>query len=172
MQYYSWLLTFHIISVMSWMAMLFYLPRLFVYHVEHADKKEFVEVVKIQEYKIYKYIGLPAFWATLISGVAMLTLNPILFETGLWLDAKLFVVLLLSIYSFSLEYFRIQLACDMCTKSGKFFRAYNEVPTLLSILIVTYVVLKSFSWLFTFLMIGLFAFIAFMIMKPKKTTNL
>jgi putative membrane protein len=155
-------------SVMSWMAMLFYLPRLFVYHVEHAEKQEFVEVVKIQEYKIYKYIGLPAFWATLISGVVMLYLNPILFETGLWLDAKLFVLLLLSLYSFSLEYFRVQLACNLCTKSGKFFRAYNEVPTLLSILIVTYVIVKSFSWLFTLLMVGLFAFIVFMIMKPKK----
>ena len=56
MEYYSWILTFHVVSFMSWMAMLFYLPRLFVYHVENIDKKEFVEVVKIQEYKIYKYI--------------------------------------------------------------------------------------------------------------------
>ncbi len=168
MQYYSWIVTFHIMSVMSWMAMLFYLPRLFVYHVEYAHKKEFVEVVKIQEYKIYTFIGLPAFWATLISGVAMLSLNPILFQTGFWLDAKLFIALLLSVYSFSLEYFRVQLACNLCTKSGKFFRAYNEVPTLLSILIVTYVIVKSFSWLFTLLMVGLFALIVFMIMKPKK----
>jgi len=168
MQYYSWIVTFHIMSVMSWMAMLFYLPRLFVYHVEYAHKKEFVEVVKIQEYKIYKFIGLPAFWATLISGVAMLSLNPILFQTGFWLDAKLFIALLLSVYSFSLEYFRVQLACNLCTKSGKFFRAYNEVPTLFSILIVTYVVVKTFSWLFTLLMVLLFACIASMIMKPKK----
>jgi len=171
MEYYSWIVSFHIISVMSWMAVLFYLPRLFVYHVEHAEKKEFVEVVKIQEYKVYKYIGLPAFWATLLSGVAMLWLNPILFETGLWLDAKLFMVLLLSIYSFSLEYFRVQLACDLCTKSGKFFRAYNEVPTLLSILIVTYVVVKSFSIVFTLLMVALFGLIGYMIMKPKKESS-
>lgn len=168
MSYYSWILTFHIMSFMSWMAMLFYLPRLFVYHVEHADKKEFVEVVKIQEYKIYKYIGLPAFWATLLSGVLMLALNPILFQSGAWLDAKLVVVILLTAYSFSLEYFRVQLDHDLCIKSGQFFRAYNEVPTLLSILIVTYVVVKTFSPLFTILMVGLFAFIAYMIMKPKK----
>lgn len=168
MAYYSWILTFHIMSFMSWMAMLFYLPRLFVYHVEHADKKEFVEVVKIQEYKIYKYIGLPAFWATLLSGVLMLLLNPVLFQSGAWLDAKLMVVLFLIGYSFSLEYFRIQLKHDLCTKSGQFFRAYNEVPTLLSILIVTYVVVKTFSLLFTALMVALFAFIMYMIMKPKK----
>ena len=168
MEYYSWILTFHVMSFMSWMAMLFYLPRLFVYHVEHADKKEFVEVVKIQEYKIYKYIGLPAFWATLLSGVLMLALNPVLFQSGAWLDAKFVVVILLTAYSFSLEYFRVQLEHHLCTKSGQFFRAYNEVPTLLSILIVTYVVVKTFSLLFTILMVLLIAFIAYMIMKPKK----
>lgn len=167
MAYYSFILTFHIISFMSWMAMLFYLPRLFVYHVEHKDKKEFVEVVKIQEYKIYKYIGLPAFWATLLSGMVMLALNPMLFETGAWLDGKLFAVVVLIAYSFSLEYFRIQLKHDLCAKSGKFFRAYNEVPTLLSILIVTYVVTKSMSWLFTLFMLALFAFVAAMILRAK-----
>ena len=168
MAYYSWILTFHIMSFMSWMAMLFYLPRLFVYHVEHAHKKEFVEVVKIQEYKIYKYIGLPALWATVLSGLAMLWINPILFETGHWIHAKLLVAAILIAYSFSLEYFRVGLENLTCKKSGKFFRAYNEVPTLLSILIVTYVVVKSFSLLFTLLMLGLFGFIGYMIMKPKK----
>lgn len=167
MEYYSWILTFHIMAFMSWMAMLFYLPRLFVYHVEHAEKKEFVEVVKIQEYKIYKYIGLPALWATLLSGLAMLWINPILFQTGPWLHAKLSVAAILITYSFSLEYFRKGLENLTCKKSGKFFRAYNEVPTLLSILIVTYVVTKSFSLLFTLLMLGLFGFIGYMIMKPK-----
>ena len=75
MEYYTWILTFHIVAVMSWMAMLFYLPRLFVYHVENIEKKEFVEVVKIQEYKIYKYIEAPAMWATIFSGITMLSLN-------------------------------------------------------------------------------------------------
>jgi len=168
MAYYSWVLAFHVVSFVSWMAMLFYLPRLYVYHVEHAEKKEFVEVVKIQEYKIYKYIGVPALWATVISGLMMLWLNPILFETGFWLYAKLIVASLLVAYSFSLEYFRKQLENDTCQKSGKFFRAYNEVPTLFSILIITYVIVKSFSLLFTLLMVGLFGFIGYMIMKPKK----
>ncbi len=168
MAYYSWILTFHVMSFMSWMAMLFYLPRLFVYHVEHATKSEFVEVVKIQEYKIYKYIGLPAFWATLLSGSAMLIINPILFETGTWLYAKLVVVALLILYSFSLEYFRVQLENDECKRSGKFFRAYNEVPTLLSILIVTYVVVKVFDLLFTSLIIAFFAFIIYMIFQQPE----
>ena len=168
MYYYSWILTFHVMSFMSWMAMLFYLPRLFVYHVEHATKSEFVEVVKIQEYKIYKYIGLPAFWATLLSGSAMLIINPVLFETGTWLYAKLVVVALLILYSFSLEYFRSQLENDECKRSGKFFRAYNEVPTLLSILIVTYVVVKVFDLLFTSLIIAFFAFIIYMIFQQPE----
>ena len=56
MEYYTWILAFHIMSVLSWMAMLFYLPRLFVYHQENSDKKEFVEVVKIQEFKLIKYM--------------------------------------------------------------------------------------------------------------------
>jgi len=152
-------------AFMSWMAMLFYLPRLFVYHVEHAHKSEFVEVVKIQEYKVYKYIGLPAFWGTLLSGSAMLIINPVLFETGEWLYAKLVVVAIMTAYSFSLEYFREALEKDECVRSGKFFRAYNEVPTLLSILIVAYVVVKTFSLLFTSITIALFAFIIYMIMQ-------
>ncbi|WP_333803504.1 protoporphyrinogen oxidase HemJ [Sulfurospirillum sp.] len=167
MQYYSWILAFHVMAFMSWMAMLFYLPRLFVYHVEHAHKSEFVEVVKIQEYKVYKYIGLPAFWATLLSGAAMLIMNPILFETGTWLYAKLVVVALMIVYSFSLEYFRVELENDECVRSGKFFRAYNEVPTLLSILIVAYVVVKTFSLLFTTITIAFFAFVIYMIMQQS-----
>ncbi|AFL67991.1 protoporphyrinogen oxidase HemJ [Sulfurospirillum barnesii] len=171
MEYYSWILTFHVMSFMSWMAMLFYLPRLFVYHVEHSHKSEFVEVVKIQEYKIYKYIGLPAFWATLLSGAAMLIINPVLLETGTWLHAKIAVVALLTAYSFSLEYFRVQLEKDECERSGKFFRAYNEVPTMLSILIVGYVVVKTFSLLFTSITLGVFAFIVYIIMQQKEKKN-
>ncbi|MCK9161683.1 MAG: protoporphyrinogen oxidase HemJ [Arcobacteraceae bacterium] len=144
MEYYMWIVAFHILSFTSWMAMLFYLPRLFVYHSEHKDKKEFVEVVKIQEYKLYKYIGLPAMWATVLSGSLMVALNPAVFDSGGWMHAKLTVVVLLLIYSFSLEYYRKQLANDECNKSGKFFRFYNEVPTILAIMIVVFVVVKPF----------------------------
>ena len=170
MEYYTWVLTFHVVAFMSWMAMLFYLPRLFVYHVENIEKKEFVEVVKIQEYKIYKYIGAPAMWATIASGITMLTLNPILldFNTNPWMYAKLFMLVLLVGYSFSLETYRKQLENDSCTKSGKFFRMQNEMPTMLAILIVAYVITKSFSLLFSAIIILLFAYISYVIMKPKK----
>ena len=168
MEYYSWILTFHIMAFMSWMAMLFYLPRLFVYHVEYQDKKEFVEVVQIQEMKIYKYIGYPAMWATFLSGAFMLYLNPIILESGGWMHAKIFVVVFLIVYSLSLDYYRKELQEGRCKKSGKFFRAYNEVPTLLALLIVGYVITKTFSFLFTFISIAIFAFIIYKIMNPKK----
>jgi putative membrane protein len=144
MQYYYWIVVFHIMSFMSWMAMLFYLPRLFVYHVEHKEKKEFVEVVKIQEYKLYKYIGVPAKIATIASGFWMIYLNHGILQSGNWMYAKLLLAGFLTIYSFSLEFFRKELEKDRCTKSGTFFRAYNEVPTLLAIFIVIFVVLKPF----------------------------
>jgi putative membrane protein len=126
------------------MAMLFYLPRLFVYHSEHKDKKEFVEVAKIQEYKLYKYIGVPAMWATVLSGISMLLLNPSILSGGGWMHAKITVVILLIAYSYSLDFYRKQLEADICQKSGKFFRAYNEVPTILAIFIVIFVVVKPF----------------------------
>lgn len=152
-------------SFMSWMAVLFYLPRLYVYHVEHADKPDFGEVVQIQEHKLYHFIGHPAMWATIISGVAMLIIRPWLFDINFYMYAKIAVALILIAYSYSLEYYRKQLVNGTCTKSGKFFRAYNEVPTLLSILIVTYVILASVPMIFSLAMIALFAFTAYMIMK-------
>ena len=170
MEYYSWILTFHVVSFMSWMAMLFYLPRLFVYHVENIDKKDFVEVVKIQEYKIYKYIGHPAMWATILSGLAMLYINNVLLTQD-WMYAKLFMLALLIAYSYSLEYYRKQLENNTCEKSGKFFRMYNEQPTMLAILIVGYVITKSFSLIFSMIIIMLFVFISYMILKPKKAKN-
>ena len=169
MEYYTWVLTFHVVAFMSWMAMLFYLPRLFVYHVENIEKKEFVEVVKIQEYKIYKYIGAPAMYATIASGITMLSLNSSLLDiSNSWMYAKIITLIVLITYSLSLEKYRVELEQDICKKSGKFFRMYNEVPTMLAILIIGYVITKSFSWSFTIITIAIFSFIGYMILKPKK----
>jgi protoporphyrinogen IX oxidase len=144
MAYYNWILAFHVMSMITWMAMLFYLPRLFVYHVEHADNKGFVEVVQIQEHKLYHYIGVPGMWATILSGLTMIALNPGLFQGGGWLHAKLTAVVFLIAYHFMLGRYKKQLKEGTCTKSGKFFRAYNEIPTLLMIFIVIMVVVKPF----------------------------
>ena len=166
-EYYMPILAFHVISVLSWMAMLFYLPRLYVYHQEHKEKKEFVEIVKIQEFKLYKYIGAPAMWATVFSGAYLIYLNPDLLS-GAWMHAKLTLVVLLVIYSISLEFFRKKLENNECTRSGKFFRAYNEVPTILAILIVTFVIMKSIPVVFSIGITLFFLFIMYMIVKPKK----
>ena len=161
MNYYQELLAFHIIAVLSWMTMLFYMPRLFVYHQENKDTKAFTDVVKIQERKIYKIIGMPAMWASIISGGTLVYLNPTLLEQG-WFIAKLCMLVLMVVFSFSLEYFRKILEKDACTKNGQFFRAYNEVPTLFAILIVVFVITKSIPIYFS---IGITLFFGFIIYK-------
>ena len=169
MDYYLWIVVFHVMAFMSWMAMLFYQPRLYVYHTEHKNKVDFVDVVKIQEYKMYKYIGLPAMWATVISGLWMLYLRPDLLQGDIWMYAKILVVIVLMAYSFSLEYYRVQLEQENYSKSGNFFRAYNEVPTVLSLLIVGYVITKTFSLSFTLITLLIGAFVIYRVMKqvPK-----
>ncbi len=139
---YEWVLWFHVISFISWFAVLFYLPRLFVYHAENIDNSGFVEVVKIQEMKLYKYIGVPSMWATIFSGAY---LSYVLgFAGNGWLHTKITFVVLLVIYFFSMDKYRKEFLEDRCTKSGKFFRVYNEVPTILMLVIVAMVVFKPF----------------------------
>lgn len=134
---------FHIVSFVSWFAVLFYLPRLFVYHAEHIENREFVKVVKIMEYKLYKYIGIPAFFATIISGTLLIILNPAILSMG-WIHAKISLVILLSGYFFHSGVLKKSLYNDECNKSGKYFRVYNEIPTLFLIAIVILAVVKPF----------------------------
>lgn len=170
LEYYLWIVIFHVMAMMSWMAMLFYQPRLYVYHTEHKNKPDFVEVVKIQEEKMYKLIGLPAKIATFLSGILMLTLRPDLLQlSDPWMYAKLFFVIVLAIYSFSLEHYRKELAKGNYTRSGNFFRAYNEVPTILSLLIVGYVIVKTFSISFTIITLLFGAYVVYKVLNqtPK-----
>jgi len=139
---YNWILWFHVISFISWFAVLFYLPRLFVYHAENIDNSGFVEVVKIQEMKLFKYIGVPSMWATVISGLTLSYLYG--FAGNGWIHAKITFVVLLMIYFFSMNKYRIEFLEDRCEKSGKFFRVYNEIPTILMLIIVALVVFKPF----------------------------
>lgn len=141
---YSALLAFHVISFVTWFAMLFYLPRLFVYHAEHKEKKEFVAVVKVMEKKLFFYIGVPAFWATVLSGAGLAAMAPEHFSSGGWLHAKLFLVAILIGYFALSGKYRRELETDTCTRSGKFYRVFNEIPTLLLIGIVILAVVKPF----------------------------
>ncbi len=139
---YSWVLWFHLLSLISWFAVLFYMPRLFVYHAENIENKGFCDVVKVMELKIYKYIGVPAMWGTIVSGFYM-AFN-IGFAGNAWLHAKIMLVVVLMAYFFSLGLIRKKLLNDECVKSGKFFRIYNEVPTIILMIVVWLVVFKPF----------------------------
>jgi putative membrane protein len=167
-EYYSAILAFHIIAVMSWMTLVFYMPRLFVYHSENIKNNDYTKVVKIQEKKIYKVIGYPAMWASIISGSMMLYINPELLNQK-WMFAKLILLIFMILYTISLEYIRGKFLNNTCTRRGQFFRAYNELPTLLAILIVTFVVTKSIPIYFSIGISVFFFFIMFIIIrKPNK----
>jgi len=135
--------------MVSWFAVLFYLPRLFVYHTENSANTGFLEVVEIMEMKIYKYIGVPAFWATFLSGTALIWLSTEhygsnVFQMGGWMHAKLTLVAILIAYFFSLGHYRLKLKDNSTYKTGKFFRLYNEIPTFLLMGIVAMVIIKPF----------------------------
>ncbi len=144
MAYYTWILAFHVMSFVSWMAFLFYMPRLFIYHRENADITAFTDVVKVQEYKLQKIIGIPAMWATVLSGATMLYLNSAIFQSGGWMHAKLTALAFLLVYHVSLTKIRLIMIENPHYKSSKWFRVYNEAPTLLMIFIVIMVVVKPF----------------------------
>lgn len=132
LEYYQWIKALHFLGFISWMAGLFYLPRLFVYHAENMNNKGFVEVVKVQERKLFFAICTPAMFVTIITGLLMLFVNSTLLQVP-YMHAKLTFALLLFVYYLDNFRYLKQLQKDTCMKSGKFFRAYNEIPTLLLI---------------------------------------
>ena len=134
--YYQIIKALHFLAFVSWMAALFYMPRLFVYHTENKDNADFVRVVKVQERRLYKGIQVPAMLGAVITGGAMLWAHWGALMPHAYFHAKLTFALLLLVYHFSTAHYLKQLRDDKCTKSGVFFRAYNEVPTLLFIGIV------------------------------------
>lgn len=140
--YYLWIKAIHIISIVCWMAMLFYLPRLFIYHCENKDNKSYTDIVKIQEQKLYNFIGQPAMLLTLVSGILMILSNPDLFKSGIWLHIKLTFVVILIVYHFLCGRYVKTLALGINTKSSKFFRIFNEIPTICLIIIVICAVIK------------------------------
>lgn len=142
MDYYLYIKALHVVAFCSWMAVLFYLPRLFVYHTENKDNKDFVKVVKIQEDKLYYFIGTPAILITIITGLIMIALNMSMFQTGGWLHVKLLFAFLLVIYHFDCGRRLKQLSNDVYLKSGKFYRLYNEIPTIALFVIAFAAILK------------------------------
>ena len=142
MNYYLLFKSLHLIAVISWMAGLLYLPRLFIYHVETNSNKEKKDTFKIMERKLYFYIMNPAMILSWIFGV--LLIHSIGAESfgHLWLKIKIILVVLLSIYHLFLFYCLKKLSEDSCKYSSKFFRYINEVPTITLIIIIFTVVFK------------------------------
>jgi putative membrane protein len=138
----SWVKTFHIIAVISWMAGMLYLPRLFVYHSQYSNNSNEIAVFKVMERRLFKAIMTPALIAVWISGpIVAYAYNEF---HSLWLYAKLSLVILLTLFHFYLGKILKLFATDANTHSTRFYRILNEVPTLLMVLIVTLVVVKPF----------------------------
>ena len=142
MEYYLYIKALHIVAFVAWMAVLFYLPRLFVYHTENKDSSDFVSVVKIQESKLYYFIGTPAILITILTGLLMIFLNIDLFKTGGWLHLKLLFAFLLIVYHLDCGRHLRNLHNNIYKKSGKFFRIYNEIPTIALFVIAFSAVVK------------------------------
>jgi putative membrane protein len=142
MNSYLLLKSLHLIAVISWMAGLLYLPRIFVYHVENLKVQNISSIFKTMERKLYFYIMMPAMILTWIFGLILISnLGFEVFST-LWMKLKLLLVVLLTIYHFYLAKLLGNFKLNENTKSSKFFRVINEVPTILLILIVFIIVFK------------------------------
>ncbi len=132
----------HLIAVISWMAGLLYLPRIFVYHVENFEKKETTEIFKVMERKLYFYIMRPAMIATWLFGIILIYIKGFEVFSELWLHIKFGLVILLTIYHEYLGICLRSLKEENNKKTSKFFRIINEVPTILLIIIIFVVVFK------------------------------
>ena len=132
----------HLIAVISWMAGLLYLPRIFVYHVENSKDENTSSVFKTMERKLYFYIMTPAMTLAWIFGLILISTLGFDVLSTVWIKFKLLFVILLTIYHFYLAKLLNDFKLDQNTKSSNFFRIINEAPTILLILIVFVVVFK------------------------------
>ena len=132
----------HLIAVVSWMAGLLYLPRIFVYHVENKEKKQAIEIFEVMEKRLYFYIMRPAMILTWLFGIILVYLNGVEIFSQLWMQLKIVLVILLSVYNDYLGKCLLSLKNNSNTKSAKFFRIINEIPTVMLILIVFMVIFK------------------------------
>ena len=132
----------HLIAVISWMAGLLYLPRIFVYHVENIEKNQTVEIFFTMERKLYFYIMYPAMILSWIFGLLLISIIDFSNISLLWLQLKLLFVVLLTIYHFYLGICLKNLKENTNKRSSRFFRIINEIPTVLLIFIVFVVVFK------------------------------
>jgi len=142
MNSYLLLKSLHLIAIISWMAGLLYLPRIFVYHSENIKDKNISSVFKIMEKKLYYYIMIPAMLLSWFFGLILISI--IGFESlgTNWLQLKLFFVILLTMYQFYLGWVLNNFRLDINRKSSRYFRMINEIPTILLVFIVFIIIFK------------------------------
>ncbi len=131
----------HLIAVISWMAGLLYLPRIFVYHAE-ADHDSQKKVFKTMERKLYNYIMMPAMLISWLFGVLLIHSLGFSVFLELWMQIKLFAVIILTYYHFTLGKYLNDFALGTNKKTPKFFRIYNEIPTIILIVVIFAVIFK------------------------------
>ncbi len=131
----------HLISVISWMAGLLYLPRIFVYHAqaEHDSQRE---IFKIMERKLYNYIMMPAMLLSWLFGILLIHSLGFSVLSELWMKVKTVAVIILTFYHFSLGKYLSEFAQDNKKSSSKFFRIYNEIPTVILIVVIFAAIFK------------------------------
>lgn len=140
---YEWIKALHLIAMISWMAGLLYLPRLFVYHTASDVGSDASETFKTMERKLSIYIMAPAMIATWIFGFWLLALNPGWFEGG-WMHVKLTAVVAMTAFHMVAARWRKALHHDERVRSERFFRIANEVPTVLLVVVVVMASVKPF----------------------------
>ena len=142
MNYYLLFKSLHLISVISWMAGLLYLPRIFVYHAENNDDRKITDVFKVMEKKLYLYIMTPAMILSWLFGLLLIHSVGFQLLGQTWMILKIIFVIFLSLYHFYLGQTLNKFKIDQNTHSHKFYRLINEIPTILLILIVFVVIFK------------------------------
>jgi putative membrane protein len=139
-----WIKAIHIIAVIAWMAGLFYLPRLYVYHTRQDIGSDTDALFKVMERRLLKAIMRPAAVVALVSGAVLVSMSGFQWS-DMWLSAKLVGVVSLLIYHGMLESYCVRFARGWRGRSERYFRVLNEVPTVLLIWIVVWVVVKPYA---------------------------
>ena len=141
MNLYLFFKSLHLIAVISWMAGLLYLPRIFVYHSEAIDESQ-KKVFKVMERKLYNFIMMPAMLLSWLFGILLIHNLGFSVFFELWMQIKILGVLILTFYHFTLGMYLSDFANDNNEKTSRFFRIYNEIPTFILIVVVFIVIFK------------------------------
>ena len=141
MNFYLLFKSLHLIAVISWMAGLLYLPRIFVYHSE-ANHESQRDIFKTMERKLYYYIMMPAMFLSWLFGIILVHDLGFTVFSELWMQIKFTLVIILTYYHFTLGQYVNDFATNNNKKNSRFFRIYNEIPTIILIVVIFVVIFK------------------------------